>query len=193
MNFRKSSAFVLFTNFSMPSRTPTLETERLRLREQGLADLDAAAEFWSRPDVYRHIDGKPRAREEVWRRTLSNAGTWALFGYGSWWVETRDGRFAGLFGFLQAEREMTPAFAPGEIEVGWSLAPEAQGKGYAFEALSAIFGWADEALPDRTFVCIISPENAPSLKLAAKVGFHKRGMASYQGKDVIQFERTRPA
>ncbi len=175
---------------SWPDLAPVLETERLRLRLQTPDDLDAAVAFWGREDVYRHIDGKPRAREDVWRRMLSNAGTWALFGFGSWRVERRDtGAFVGGFGFLEAQRNMTPTFLEGEIETGWSLAPEAQGQGYGVEALGVMFSWFGRAHPGRVAVCIISPENAPSLKLADKVGFVRRGEASYDGKMVIQFER----
>jgi RimJ/RimL family protein N-acetyltransferase len=179
---------------SAPSRAPTIETERLRLREQGVADLDQAVAFWARPDVYRHIDGKPRAREDVWRRLLANAGAWSLLGFGSWLVETRDEeKFIGTFGFLQAEREMAPGFLAGEVEMGWGLSPDAQGKGYALEALSATLRWADAVMPGRTLVCIINPGNGPSLKLARKTGFRERGPAMYRDEYVIQFERTTPA
>lgn len=175
---------------SAHSRAPTLETERLRLREQGPHDLDAATAFWARPDVFRHIDGKPRPREEVWRRILANAGSWALLGFGSWAVETRaDASYVGSFGFLSAERDMVPPFGSGEIETGWSLAPDAQGKGYALEALSAALAWADAALPRRRLVCIIDEANAASLRLAAKVGFRERRRAIYKAAEVIQFER----
>lgn len=168
-----------------------LETTRLRLREQGAGDLDVATEFWARPDVYRHIDGRPRPREEVWRRILANAGNWALLGYGSWAVETRaDGRYVGSFGFLSAEREMVPPFAPDEIETGWGLDPDVHGQGYALEALSAALAWADAALKGRPLVCIIDEANAASRKLAAKTGFRERGRAIYRDAEVIQLVRT---
>jgi RimJ/RimL family protein N-acetyltransferase len=176
---------------SLHNRAPTIETERLRLREQSPDALDMLVEYWGREDVYRHIDGAPRPREDVWRRLLANAGTWALLGFGSWLVETHEGEFIGTFGFLEARREMAPPFNPGEIEVGWGLAPEAQGKGYALEALSALLAWGDRELSGRKLVCIINPDNAPSLKLAAKTGFRERGLASYHGQDVIQFERIK--
>jgi RimJ/RimL family protein N-acetyltransferase len=175
----------------MHRSAPVIETARLRLRGQVESDLDTLVDYWSQEDVYRHIDGKPRPREDVWRRLLANAGTWALLGYGSWLVETREGQFVGTFGLLEAKRELSPAFHPGEIEVGWSLAPEAQGQGFALEALTAVLAWADRELPSRTLVCIINPENVRSLKLAAKTGFRERGPASHHGRDVIQFERVK--
>jgi RimJ/RimL family protein N-acetyltransferase len=171
-------------------RAPTIETERLRLRAQRAEDLDFMVAYWARPEVYRHIAGQPRPREEVWRRMLANAGSWAMLGFGSWRVDVRATEdFAGTMGFLSAEREMSTPFAPCEIEIGWALAPEAQGKGYALEALTAMLAWSDANLPGRTIVCIIDPENAASLKLGGRLGFRERGRAIYNNKEVIQFER----
>ena len=73
---------------------PTIHTARLRLRAPMLGDFEAACQLWAHPDVYRYTGGSPRSREEVWRRLLANAGTWALLGYGSWVVEQRsDGAY----------------------------------------------------------------------------------------------------
>src|SRR5579871_4561235 len=134
-----------FSNWgrSMTSNAPeaialTLETPRLQLRAPKLGDLDPAYEMWSDPIVFRYTGGTPRPREEVWRRLLANVGTWTLFGYGSWMIEDRKtGAFLGQIGFLEAMREMTPAFAAGEIEAGWSLSPRCHGQGLASEALGA--------------------------------------------------------
>ncbi|VTR17103.1 Acetyltransferase (GNAT) family [Serratia fonticola] len=56
-------------------------------------------------------------------------------------------------------------------EMGWTLITAAHGKGYATEALNAALVWAKENFSQDKVVCIISPDNRPSLGLAKKVGF----------------------
>jgi RimJ/RimL family protein N-acetyltransferase len=42
-------------------------------------------------------------------------------------------------------------------------------------------------------VCLIDPGNAPSLALAAKLGFRRFADARYKGRDSVLLERFRPA
>ena len=61
---------------------PTLETERLILREFAKDDLDAHAATLGDEEVMRHIGGKPMNREDAWRRLLSGVGMWSLDRHG---------------------------------------------------------------------------------------------------------------
>lgn len=178
---------------SRSERAPEIETGRLILREQSAADLDAACALWSDPAVYRFIGGKPRPREEVWRRILANAGTWSLLGFGSWAVQQKsDGACLGSVGLLDAQREIAPAFRPECIEAGWALSPVVHGRGLAGEAMRAVTAWADAALPDRPLVCMIAPENLPSIRLAGALGFREYARTTYGGEPTVLFERARP-
>ena len=81
---------------------PTLETERLTLREFRKDDLDAHAATLGDEEVMRHIGGKPMNREDSWRRLLGGIGMWSLIGMGPWAVELKaDGRMVGHCGFFQ--------------------------------------------------------------------------------------------
>jgi RimJ/RimL family protein N-acetyltransferase len=172
-------------------RAPTIETERLRLRAHTRYDLEACFAVWGDPDVTRFIGGKPSTREEAWNRIVRCAGLWCLLGYGFWAIEEKDsGSIAGDIGVMEAKRDIDPSFE-GEPEAGWALSPSMQGRGYASEALAAVLGWADKHLDAPKLVCIISPQNSPSLKLAAKFGFVERARATYHGAETIQFERLR--
>ena len=63
--------------------------------------------------------------------------------------------------------------------------------GVAREAAEAIFAWADGVLrADRT-VCLIDPDNRPSLALAAKLGFEPFADTHYKGKPSTLLERRR--
>ena len=166
---------------------PVLETPRLILRGHRTADLGDSLTLWGDPDVVRHITGKPLGREDVWARVLRYIGHWAVFGYGLWHVRERaTDRFIGEVGLAEFQRELPISF-DGAPEAGWAFVPWSQGKGYATEAMNAVFAWNDEARP-RT-VCMIAPDNAASLRVAAKLGYREIAHTIHKATAVIVFER----
>ncbi|WP_112381834.1 GNAT family N-acetyltransferase [Sphingomonas carotinifaciens] len=178
------------------TQAPTLHTDRLTLTAHHPDDLDALAAMWSEPAVYAMIGGQPRSREEVWLRLLRSIGQWQAFGYGSWVVRERGGGPPiGDIGLLEARRAIDPPLdAP---ELGWALAPAVHGRGFAGEALAAILAWADGHGADGRGIartcCIIDPANAPSLRLAARLGYRPARDALYAGHPVHILTRSSPA
>lgn len=168
---------------------PILETERLRLRGHGLDDFEASAAMWAHPDVVRYISGTPATREDSWSRLLRYVGHWRLLGHGFWLIEEKaSGRFVGEGGFGTFKRQIEPAFdAP---EQGWALTPQAHGQGYAGEAMRAAIGWGEAHFGRSDFVCMISPGNAPSLSLAAKLGYEEYARADYKGAPTMLLRRA---
>lgn len=169
--------------------TPMIETARLRLRGHALPDFDASAAMWADAGVTRFIGGKPSSREDSWRRFQTYVGHWALMGHGFWLIEERaSGRFVGEGGFGTFKREIVPAFdAP---EQGWALAPHAHGMGYAFEAMSAAVAWGEKHFGRSDFVCLIAPENTPSLRLAEKLGYREYARSAYRGEPSVLLRRA---
>ncbi|WP_322965279.1 GNAT family N-acetyltransferase [Sphingomonas fuzhouensis] len=166
---------------------PTLTTDRLVLRGHHPDDLDALAAMWAEPAVYGMIGGQPRPREEVWIRLLRSVGQWSVFGYGAWVVCDRaTGGVLGDIGLLESRRAITPELTV--PEVGWTLAPAAQGKGYAGEAMRAILDWADGQGITRT-CCIIDPANAASIRLAEKLGYAAPVEGTYHDRAILIFHR----
>jgi len=167
---------------------PVIETERLRMRGHAVSDLDVVAAMWGDPAIVRHITGKPSTREESWARLTRYAGHWALMGYGFWLIEEKaTGRFVGEAGFADFKREMEVPF--GAPEQGWSLASWAQGQGFASEAITAQLAWAEEHFGRVPFVCMIAPENAPSIRLAERHGYREFARSPYKGEPSILFRR----
>lgn len=171
---------------------PTLETPRLRLRAHTAADFSDSCALWADPEVVRYTLGKPATREEVWSRLLRYLGMWALLGYGYWVVEERETRaFVGEVGLCNLRRELTPPL--GDLpEVGWVLSPVYQGKGYATEAAKAALAWASAPpLAAPRVGCIVHAENAPSLRVAAKLGFLPSHTTTYRDSPtVVLFSRA---
>ena len=168
---------------------PELETARLRLRAHTADDHAECAAIWSDPAVTRFIGGRPFSAEEVWKRLLQYRGLWQLLGYGYWAAEEKDsGRYIGDIGFADLARELQTSLR-GMLEFGWVLSPQAHGKGYASEAVAAACSWADARFPERQVVCIISPENLPSIRVAEKAGFRLWQPSVYHDSPTLVFRR----
>ena len=168
---------------------PVIETERLILRPHGPEDLDACAAMWASPDVVRYIGGRPFTREEVWARLLRYVGHWQWMGFGFWAIEEKaTGVFAGEAGLAEFQRDLQPPIV-GTPEVGWVLAPHAQGKGYATEAVLAVVAWGDAKFGGGRTVCLIDPENRASVRVAEKCGFGNPVRLLYKNNPTFIWER----
>ena len=166
-----------------------LITDRLTLTPMQAADLPDLTTLWADPDFATAIFPAPLSSEDVWFRLLRDIGHWEVLGYGNWAVrETATGDWVGSVGVLDFHRILEPAFdAP---ELGWGVAPRFQGKGLAFEALSAALAWCDETLNAARTVCMISPDNGPSHALAARAGYAPYAETTYKNAPVILLERS---
>jgi RimJ/RimL family protein N-acetyltransferase len=148
--------------------TPTLETERLLLREVREEDLDGWATLLANPESARFIGGEV-GRAAAWRSMAAMAGSWQLKGFGMFSVvEKSTGNWIGRLGPWQ------PEGWPG-TEVGWGLIKDAWGKGYAAEGASAAIDWAFAHLGWAEVIHIIDPQNRPSIALAERLGSTDRG------------------
>jgi RimJ/RimL family protein N-acetyltransferase len=168
---------------------PVLETARLKLRAHRLDDIAACAAMWADPIVARYTSGKPVSEEEAWTKLLRYAGHWSLLGFGYWAVEEKEaGRFIGELGFANYRRYIHPPLGD-TPEAGWIFSPAVHGKGYASEALREVLAWGDAGFADARTVCLIHPENALSIRLAAKFGYEEVRRTTYKGHDAILFSR----
>jgi RimJ/RimL family protein N-acetyltransferase len=140
---------------------PTLTTRELTLRAPALADFEPYAAFWaSQRSVH---EGGPRGRHEAWRDFACDVAAWTLRGFGVWTVADRAGAALGWVGLFQPDHYPEP-------EIGWTLAPEAEGRGVAFAAAVAARDWAYRARGLTTLVSYIDPANARSIRLAERLG-----------------------
>ena len=123
-------------------KVPVVETERLVMRGFREEDLDEWAAICADGEVVRWVgEGEDGiSREDAWRRMAYIIGHWELRGFGNWALEEREtGRLVGRCGLLQ------PEAWPG-LEVGWLVAHEHWGRGFAPEAGRATLDWARDVL-----------------------------------------------
>jgi RimJ/RimL family protein N-acetyltransferase len=168
---------------------PVLETERLVLRGHRREDFEACSAMWGDSAVTRFIGGRPFPRDEVWTKLLRYVGHWAVVGFGFWVLEEKGtGRFVGEVGFADFQRDIQPSL-DGAPEIGWVLAPWAQGRGLATEAIRGALEWGAAHLASARTVCLISPENAASIRVAEKCGYREFRRTTYKGTPTLLFER----
>jgi RimJ/RimL family protein N-acetyltransferase len=171
------------------STVPVVETERLVLRGHRLDDFAESLALWTDPGSVRFISGKPSTREEVWARMLRYAGHWSLLGFGYWVVTDKvTGRFVGEVGFGDFRRDIEPSL-DGMPEIGWVLAGDSHGKGYATEAAQAAIAWGETHFGPVRTACIIAPENIPSIRVAEKCGYWEFRRTTYKDNPTIMFVR----
>lgn len=100
--------------------------------------------------------------------------------YGPWSLRALrlkpDLRFVGHFNFhTRPDPEYLRDLAPGAVELGYFVLAEFRRRGIAEEAALGMMNWAAETHGIRRFVVSISPENAPSVAMARKLGFARIG------------------
>jgi RimJ/RimL family protein N-acetyltransferase len=160
-----------------PSFEPLL-TERLRLRRSVPEDAAAISAYRSDPDVRRYQgwgdtgpDEVRTAIEEMTTRDPGEPGGWVQLSV----EERRTGRLIGDVGISPADDD------PGVIKVGYTIAPGFQRTGYATEAVRALIDYAFDTLGVDVVRAYASAENAPSIRLAERVGM--RLMERFEGVD----------
>ena len=142
---------------------PTLETERLILRPPTADDFEPWVAFAADPEVAQFIGGV-LSRAMVWRSICSVTGAWTINGFSMFSViEKSTGGWVGRLG------PWRPVDWPGS-EVGWALARDAWGKGYALEGATAAIDWAFDQLGWTEVIHAIDPTNIRSSNVARRLG-----------------------
>jgi len=136
----------------------------------------------------RHLGGVQRL-PVAWRGFMTVAGAWAMQGCSMFSViEKASGRWVGRLG------PWVPAQWPG-TEIGWGLAREVWGRGYATEGATAAIDWAFDTLGWSEVVHCIAPANAASLNVARRLGSsflrQARLPAPYDAEEVEIWGQTR--
>lgn len=145
-------------------------SDRLRIRPWTAEDRARLEAITSDREVMHHIHGgEPFSGEEVDGFLARQVQQLADFGFcmGAL-VETASGSIVGIAG-------TQPLGTTGQLEIGWILAREAWGRGYATEAGAAAMRYVLETLGRSRVVAIIDVENEPSKRVAARLGMQWEG------------------
>lgn len=148
----------------------TIETERLILRPFAADDLDAFAAINADPEVMRFFPA-PRTRAEtagmidVLERRRREEGI--AFSAA---VERASGRLVGMIGLQRVGPDFP--FAP-TVEVGWRLARDVWGRGYATEGARAALAEGFGRLGLYEIVAFTRPDNLPSRAVMERLAMRR--------------------
>jgi RimJ/RimL family protein N-acetyltransferase len=146
---------------------PSLVTPRLILRDWRDTDRAAFAVMNADPVVMEHFPS-PLSPAESDAQIERFRQRWRDDGHGPWAVERAvDGAFLGFAGLATPyfEAPFTPA-----VEVGWRLAREAWGHGYATEAAHASLEFGFDVLGLEEIVSFTVPANERSRRVMERIG-----------------------
>jgi RimJ/RimL family protein N-acetyltransferase len=160
-----------------------IETERLLLRMPRAEDAPGLLEAFADPEAMRYIgDGSTTdlaGSEEAVERWLKR---WDAWGIGMLVVEREeDARVLGRAGFLLWDPE-TWEIGGSETELGWGLAREHWGHGYATEAALALRDWALDKRGLTRLISLIQHGNVRSFRVAEKLGERYEGDVEVRSK-----------
>lgn len=140
-----------------------LQTERLNFRLWRESDFEKFASYFADEETAKFVGGR-KTREEAWRLMATYVGHYHLKGFGYLAVEERSSRrLVGCVGLWKSEPWP-------ELELGYWLFGEMQGKGYATEAARRAKEYSFETLEAGTLVSYIDPANEASRKVATRIG-----------------------
>jgi ribosomal-protein-alanine N-acetyltransferase len=166
-----------------------LRTERLRLRRWSDDDLEPFAALNADPVVMEHFPA-PLTRAESDDLVARIESTFEDEEVGLWAVEvTATGSFAGFVGLWPAtfEAHFTPA-----VEVGWRLAREHWGHGYAPEAARAALADGFERLGLEEIVSMTAVGNDRSRRVMEKLGMTRDPADDFEHPKMPAGHRLRP-
>ena len=156
----------------MAARPRALETARLRLRQWRDEDREPFFRLTSDPEVMRHFPSVlTRPESDAMVRRLEDLI--AQRGWGFWALETKaDGACIGFTGLHIPVPDLP--FGPC-VEIGWRLAREAWGRGYATEAAREALRFGFEELGCREIVAFTAVGNLRSRKVMERLGTIHQG------------------
>ncbi len=147
----------------------TIRTKRLLLRPWTQADFEPFAQLNADPRVMECFPSTlSRSESDKQAEKISNLIT--KQGWGLWAVSVPDvAEFIGFIGLnpVTFSAHFTPA-----VEIGWRLAFDYWGRGYAFEGAEAALNYAFSTLHLKEVVSFTAIQNMRSRRLMEKLGMH---------------------
>ncbi|MEE6452719.1 GNAT family protein [Gottfriedia acidiceleris] len=164
-----------------------IETSRLKLRRFIDEDVSNFYKYRSNPDVAIYQGWENYTYEQATKFIEKQKS--AIMNIPDSWVQVAienkmDGQLIGDIGVHTLSNPKNQA------EVGFTLEPMYQNKGYAFEALKGIIDYLFNVLNKEKINAIAVEQNVSSIKLLKKLGFHEMKMIEnsfFKGQYVTEF------
>lgn len=152
---------------SLPWEFHPVQGARVRLDLLRDDDLDGLSAIQGDPDVCRYLLYEPRTRDEVARRLAEDSRATRLAvadDYLQPAIRDAEGTLLGtMYLRLTSVDDLT-------AEIGWLLAPQHQGHGYAHEAAALVLDLAFGELGLHRIYAELDPRNDASVALCERLG-----------------------
>ena len=142
-----------------------IETARLRLYAASREQMETFI-------AAQTVDALKAAYSEMLDGALAHSDRWEW--YAIWMVELRDGTHVGEFCFKGIGED-------GKVEIGYGVAEDWRGNGYATEAVSALVDWAMKRPGVLMVTAETEPSNVASQRVLEKAGFVRTGEVGAEG------------
>lgn len=145
-------------------------TERLVLRDIRISDAESLFKYRSNPEIYKFQGWKPQTLEEVKEficeknaKIFNMPDTWYQLGI----IIKETDEFIGDIGvhFIGPENQ--------QVEIGFTVSPENQGRGYGTEAVFDVIGHLFCSLKKHRITASADPRNTKSIALLERIGMRK--------------------
>ncbi|NNF51765.1 MAG: GNAT family N-acetyltransferase [Gammaproteobacteria bacterium] len=145
------------------------DTERLRFRLVRPDDHESVRAIYA-DDLAQRFLPDMRSPDGVHSFILRQLRRYEKFGYGIWLLETLENpRIVGDAGITWQETDLGDV-----MEIGYGLAADERGNGYATEAAKACLAFSFEVLGANRIASLVSADNTPSQKVAERVHAQRR-------------------
>jgi RimJ/RimL family protein N-acetyltransferase len=135
------------------------------------------------PRVVRGVEfvAPPGGIVTAWRNVAYMVGHWQLRGFGEWTVVERTTQdVIGRVGFNYPEGAL-------DVELGWIIAPDRWGSGFATEAARAAVEWLWANTTVTRAISSIERDNPASVRIAEKLGARVDHIASREGREILVY------
>lgn len=175
------------------SAGPLLTTERFELWQPQADDLADLFDLTLAEETRRFLGSFVPSEMDAFARLARNAGSWALWGYGTFMVRRKgEARIVANCGVFRSHRGFGAEQGLDNVpEAGWIVHKDAWGQGVAREVMEAALAWFDQTHGRQRIACMIEEGHAASDALAGKLGFVRYGCHTPEtGAPLVLYERV---
>jgi len=162
-----------------------IETERLIVRTWMPNDASALAAIYGDPDTMKYILSGAKTLEQTRVAIAQMIEAQERDGCSMWPVVLKENsELIGSCGLMKTDEAQV-------LELGFAFAPQARGKGYAYEAARGVLAFGFGQLRARSVIALVSPFNARAVALVNKLGMRfdrvVRMHRAQRGADVLRY------
>ena len=156
------------------------ETERLIIRSWEKDDVEPYFKIIADEDVMKFINGgKALSIKDAEQYVDSYLSNFEQYGWSRFVVEIKETKeFAGFCGFK---------FFNNELDFGWRFGKAFWGKGIGSEAAKTVLKLGLHRFQFKRIVCIVYPENIPSIKIIKKLNFQFEKSITLNDQELLQY------